>query len=91
MSFLHHKELLLSEPQFKIVISPRHNVIQKIFWPNFIGQILHVVLRNAHIKYSITLLNCIKNLAVEHQVGKEWKQEKTYNVDFEKTVIFFTA
>ena len=40
---------------------------------------------------NITLLNCIKNLAVERQVGKEWKQGKTYNVDFEKTVIFFTA
>ena len=38
---------------------------------------------------NITLLNCIKNLAVEHQFGKEWKQGKTYNVDFEKTVIFF--
>ena len=37
---------------------------------------------------NITLLNCIKNLAVEHQVGKEWKQGKTYNVDFEKTVFY---
>ena len=34
-----------------VLLSPRHNAIQKIFWPNFIGQILHVVLRNAHIKY----------------------------------------
>lgn len=50
MPFLHYIELLLSEPQFKIVLSPRHNVIQKIFWPTFIGQILHVVLGKAHPK-----------------------------------------
>ena len=88
MSFLHHKELLLSEPQFKIVISPRHNVIQN----KFSGPILlskFFMLSWEKLIPNITLLNCIENLAVEHQVGKEWQKGKTYNVDFTKHSFFY--
>lgn len=55
--------------------------------PNFIGQILEVVLRKAHIKYDPTKLYwkpCSWRSSWSRLVN-----EKTYNVDFEKMFIFF--